>query len=148
MKIEGTRFATIEYQEEDVVTFSEGLIGFPEYGRYVLVCTKDGSPFRWLQSVEEPALAFLVADPAFYVPEYAPTLPAGAAQSLSLTEETARLVYATASIPPGKPEDLTLNLAAPLVINAESREAVQVVIEDPAYTMRYKVFQKADQAAA
>ena len=148
MKIDGTRFATIEYQHEDVVTFPEGLIGFPEYHRYVLVCTKDGSPFRWLQSVEEPALAFLVADPEHYVPDYAPEMPASAVKSLGLTDMTVRIVFATASIPVGNPDGLSLNLAAPIVINAESRVALQVVVEDPAYTMRYKVFQKADQAAA
>lgn len=148
MKIDGTRFATIEYQAEDVVTFPEGLIGFPDYRNYVLVCTKDGSPFRWLQSVEEPALAFLVADPAHYVPDYSPEVPAAVVKALALDEKTPRLVYATAAIPPGNPTGLTLNLAAPLIINAESREALQVVVEDPAYTMRYKVFHKADQAAA
>ena len=148
MKIDGTRFGTIEYQHEDVLTFPEGLIGFPELCQYVLVCTKDGSPFRWLQSVEEPALAFLVADPAHYVPDYAPEMPASTIKALKLTDLTVRLVFATAAIPAGNPSGLTLNLAAPIVINAESREALQVVVEDPAYTMRYKVFEKADQAAA
>lgn len=148
MKIEGTRFATIEYQNEDVVTFSEGLIGFPECRRYVLVCTKEGSPFRWLQSVEEPALAFLVADPSHFVPDYEPEMPSSSIKTLTLSEQTPRLVFATAAIPPGNPQGLTLNLAAPIIINAESRHALQVVIEDPAYTMRYKVYQKAGQAAA
>lgn len=60
MKLEGTRFGTIEFAEEDLVTLPDGMIGFSEFNQFVIVNTKDESPFRWLQSLEEPKLAFLL----------------------------------------------------------------------------------------
>lgn len=145
MTLSGTRFGDIEFTDDDVVHFPEGLIGFPNSRRYVLLCAKPGSPFRWLQSLDEPALAFLCTDPAHYVADYAPTLSERHARDLGMTAETARLVLCTAAIPKGKPEEMTLNLAGPIVINAEVRRGRQIVLEDGAYTIRHRVFPQADR---
>jgi len=145
MKLTGTRFSTIEYETEDILTIVDGLIGFPDSTHYVLVCSKPESPFRWLQSIEEPELAFLVVDPANYFPDYRPSMPDSMATALELTEETPRIVYCTVSIPAGKPEDMTLNLLAPIVINATKRIACQTVVENAAYTMRHRVFPEANR---
>ncbi|MBI1755749.1 MAG: flagellar assembly protein FliW [Fimbriimonas ginsengisoli] len=145
MKVKGTRFATIDYRNEDVITFSEGLVGFETCRRFVLISSRPESAFRWLQSLDEPALAFLVIDPAQYVQGYEPTVQEAVATSLELAEETPRMVLTTVSIPPGKPNDLTLNLAAPIVVNAATRQARQVVLEGEAYTMRHRVFPQGDR---
>jgi flagellar assembly factor FliW len=148
MTIDGTRFGAIDYEEEDVLTFREGLIGFPNGRRYLLLSLKDDSPFRWLQSLEEPALAFLVADPAHWLLDYEPVVRKEIAQALALTEETPRFLLTTAVIPPGRPDEMTLNLAGPLLINAETRQGAQVVLEDDAYTIRHRVFQSANRVSA
>ncbi|MFX7895014.1 flagellar assembly protein FliW, partial [Acinetobacter baumannii] len=62
-EITTTRFGVVPYTDEDVITFEDGLVGFPTFSRYVVICPREDSPFRWLQSLEEPALAFLVAEP-------------------------------------------------------------------------------------
>lgn len=141
----GTRFGDIEYTAEDVVVFPQGLIGFPALTQYVIVCPKPESAFRWLQSTEEPALAFLVTDPANYVPDYAPLLSQSVARDLGLKEDTARMVLTTVNIPRGKPEDMTVNLAGPILVNLETRTACQIVLEDEAYTTKYRVFHAADR---
>jgi flagellar assembly factor FliW len=145
MTLSGTRFGDIEFNDDDIVHFPEGLIGFPNSREYVLLCAKPGSPFRWLQSLDEPALAFLCTDPIHYVPDYAPTLSERHARDLGMTVDTARLVLCTAAIPKGKPEDMTLNLAGPIVVNAEVRRGRQIVLEDGAYTIRHRVFPQADR---
>ena len=147
MKLTGTRFSTIEYEADDIITIVDGLIGFPDCTHYVLLCPKPESPFRWLQNIEEPGLAFLVVDPATYVPEYEPDMSRTTAIELELVEETPRMVYCTVSIPPGKPDDMTLNLLAPIVINAEKRLASQTVLENAAYTMRHRVFPEANRVS-
>lgn len=146
MILTGTRFGDIEFSEEDIIHFAEGLIGFPNSHSFVLLCAKPGSEFRWLQSLDEPALAFLCTDPTVFVPEYAPTMPLRHARDLGMTEETPRLVLTTAAIPRGKPEDMTLNLAGPIIINAEERRGRQIVLEDGAYTIKHRVFPKAERA--
>lgn len=146
MILSGTRFGDIEYTDEDVVQIPEGLIGFPGSKNYLLLSVKPDSPFRWLQSVEEPALAFLCTDPNHYVPYYAPTISDRHARELKLTTETARLLLCTAAIPKGRPSDMTLNLAGPIIVNVEARLARQIVLDDGAYTIRHRVFPQADQS--
>ncbi len=131
-----TRFGDIQFTTEDVVEFSGGLVGFPEMERYVLVQHKDDSPFRWLQSLDCGELAFLVVDPAVFCTDYAPEMPGSAAVELALDEETPRLVYTIVTIPRGKPSEMTLNLAGPLVLNLATGKAKQVVLEDPRYPTR------------
>lgn len=146
---ETARFGRIAYTNEDVVTFEHGLVGFPSLNGFVLIQHKEDSPFRWLQSIDEGEMAFLVVDPAHYVDGYSPEVPDFEAEAVGLKEETPRLVYTIVSIPPGKPEDMTINLAGPIVVNLETGKARQVVIEDACYSIRHKVFQKkqADEAA-
>lgn len=138
--IETTRFGKIECAEQDVVRFSGGLLGFESAERFVLIQHKEGSPFLWLQSVEQGGLAFLVVDPAHYMADYAPEMPDSLATELKLDEETPRLVYTIVTIPQGKPDDMTLNLAGPLLINAETRQAKQVVLDTEVYPLKQRVF--------
>lgn len=143
--IETTRFGTVDFSVEDVVTLKEGLFGFPDQTRFVVIQHKEGSPFSWLQSVESGDLAFLVIDPGHYVPDYAPEMPDEVAKALQIDEETPRLVYTIVTIPKGNPNDMTLNLAGPILINLENRLAKQVVVEDNRYPIRYKVFSEEKQ---
>jgi flagellar assembly factor FliW len=144
MVINATRFGDIEYTEEDLICFAEGLIGFPNAKSFVVLTHKPGTPFRWLQCVEEPSLAFLVAIPEYFVPDYAPVVGDNTARTMGLTEETNKLLFATVSIPAGQPHDMTLNLAGPIVVNVDTRQAQQVVLEDDAYTIKHRVFEQAN----
>ncbi len=143
MTLTGTRFGDIEFGPSDVLFFKEGLIGFPQLQEFVLISHKDDSPFRWLQSVQEPSVAFLCAIPQHFVPEYNPGVSFAVVEALSIQEETDRYVLTTASIPKGKPDDMTINLAAPILVNANTRSALQFVLDDEAYTVRHRVFQQA-----
>jgi flagellar assembly factor FliW len=143
MKISGTRFGEIEFAPTDVLFFKEGLIGFPGLREFILLSHKEASPFRWLQSVQEPAMAFLAALPHHFVPDFNPELPAAVVEALSLEEETERYLLTTATIPAGRPDDMTVNLAAPILVNANTRSALQFVLEDEAYTVKHRVFPEA-----
>ncbi len=133
-----TRFGDIQFEEIDVVTFREGMLGFEECTRFLVLQHKEGSPFRWLQSIDDPHLAFLVVDPNQYCADYAPEMSDAHAKDLELTEETPQLVYTIVSIPKGQPEAMTLNLAGPIVINLLTQQAKQIVLDDPRYSIRFK----------
>ena len=148
MKLEGTRFGTIEFAEEDLVTLPDGMIGFSEFNQFVIVNTKDESPFRWLQSLEEPKLAFLLAFPERIIGVYSPEIPIKDASELNLLDTAPYLVFVTATIPKGRPMEATANLSAPVVINADSRIGKQIVLEDEAYTVRYPIFEQRAMATA
>jgi len=137
--ISTTRFGQFEFDELDVVTFPTGILGFPGHQRFVLVAHKENSPFRWLQSVDEGNLAFLVVDPMTFFPHYAPEMESSDAAYLQLSEESPRLVYTMVTIPKGLPESMTVNLAGPIVINAETRYAKQIVLTDDDYGTKHPV---------
>lgn len=142
MTFQSARFGEIEFTTEDVVTLSDGLLGFEHCFQFIVVQHGEGGPFRWLQSLDESSVAFLIVDPAYFVREYAPILPNKDALAIGLGEETPRLVYTIVTIPKGKPEEMTINLAGPIVINAQTRMARQVIVEDESCSVRHRVFDK------
>ena len=147
---ETSRFGSIRYSAEDIVTFADGLVGFPNLESFVLIQHDDDGQFRWMQSTDFGDIAFLVVDPARYVADYDPAVPDSLAESLSLDEDTPRLVYTIVSIPPGKPEEMTINLAGPIIINTEAGCARQVVLEDERHAIKHRVFEgvERDERAA
>lgn len=148
MKIKGTRFGTIEYSEADVLSMPAGLIGFGKLQSFVMVQHRPESPFRWLQSVEEPRLAFLVVNPWEYEQTYQPEMSDEDAHSLGLTENCDYSLWTTVNLPDRDLTQMTLNLAAPIVVNMENRVGKQVVLEGQAYNMRHRVFREVESVPA
>ena len=70
MVIKTTRFGEIEIDESRIIHFAEGLVGFPEDKKYVVMEHKPGSPFMWLQSLSSPNLAFVIMNPFLFYPDY------------------------------------------------------------------------------
>jgi len=138
--INGTRFGSLTYETEDIIFMASGLIGFTYLQNFVVLSKDVSSPFRWLQSLEEPAFALLVAFPERYCKSYQPRVKAEDQAEIGLGDAQACMIFVTASIPPGRPQDLTLNLRAPILINPESRQAIQCVLDDETYTTKYRVF--------
>lgn len=147
MTISNTRFGEIEYAADDIITFAEGIIGFPDSRQFLLLNHKPNTPFRWLQSLEEASLAFLVAFPEMIVPGYTPEIDDAVAKELELTEETPKMLLTTVTIPTGKPEEMTTNLLGPIVVNAATMNAKQVILSDDAYTVKHRVFASTDRVA-
>jgi len=143
-----TRFGTVGYTEADVVLFEEGLVGFPDHRRFLLLCHKPDSPFRWLQSLDEPQLAFLVTDPCSWVPAYAPKIDDDEAIRLGIVPNAPRIVFVTVTIPPGQPNEMTINLAGPIVVDLERRIGIQLVLGDETYTTKHRVFPQAERVSA
>jgi flagellar assembly factor FliW len=140
--IDSTRFGRIEVDEEAVITFPQGLFGFEEYRRFVVLCLDEKSPFRWLQSMEDPSLAFVVIETRHFMPDYAPTISDADVESLGLDADTPYLTFVIVTIPPGKPEEMTANLMGPIIINAATRIARQVIVEDDCYTTKHSILQE------
>ncbi|MCH8274227.1 MAG: flagellar assembly protein FliW [Armatimonadetes bacterium] len=145
MIIQSKRFGAVEFTDDDAFIIEGGLVGIPDLRKFLVISHKPDSPFRWIQSVEDPEFAFLVMDPVLFRPDYAPELPDDVAEQLQLTDETPRIVYAIVSIPPGRPEEMTANLAGPIMLNAEKRIARQVVLEDDRWTTRHRILDELDE---
>ncbi len=145
MQIETTRFGALDVEERKVITFADGLPGFEECRLFTLVPhhTADGgkgSPFVWLQSLEDGGLAFLAMEPHQAFPDYAPRVPRAELEALALADEAARpRLYSLLTVPQGDPAGITANLMAPVVVNARARVAKQVVLNTDQYGLRHRL---------
>ncbi len=136
-QIEVTRFGQpepLKVAPEDVLTFPEGLVGLDHLRLFVLLDDERVTPCRWLQSIDEPDLSFLVVDPRLVDPSYAPDLPGGELWSIISLRQP--------------PEQSTANLLAPVVIDALGRTGRQVVLRDLGYSLRHPISSLGDDAVA
>ncbi len=138
MEVETTRFGTLEVSEDRVIEFSQGLFGFEDVDRYVLFGHREGSPFRWLQAIDRPGLAFVVMEPFVFSPDYRFTLLHGDREALGCSPTTRLEVFVVVGIPED-PVEMTANLKGPILINFESGRGRQVLLEDEEYSPRFRI---------
>ncbi len=126
MHINTTRFGRIPVEESKVITMAGPILGFEQLERYILIVPDEKKPFWWLQSVDDGAVAFVVANPFAVKPDYEPEISGDIAQALHVErpEEAVVLTIVTIRKDPLK---VTLNLKAPLVINLQRRLGRQVI---------------------
>lgn len=137
MLVESTRFGSFEVETSRTLRFQESLLGFPDSRTYVVIEVED-SPYVWLQSVEEPEVAFLATSPFPFFPSY--DLELAEEQQLALgvddVSQVEVLTLLTIHRSGDTAEGITANLLGPIVVNIDSREARQVVLETTDYTTR------------
>jgi len=137
MDIQSTRFGTLSVDDERIIEFPSGLLGFPEHKRFALIQTGEENYFFWLQSVDEANLAFVVADPGIFFKGYEVPLRDETRQELRLGEEEGAERFLQVFVICNKVgEWLTGNLLGPLVVNAGNRLAQQVVLTEKKWTTR------------
>jgi flagellar assembly factor FliW len=137
MEIETTRFGTLTVDDERVMTFPRGLLGFPNHERFALIQTGEENYFFWLQSVDEPALAFVVTDPSTFFKDYEVPLREETQQEVNLTDADIKNGAVQMFVICNKVGDwLTGNLLGPIVINTMNRLATQVVLTEKKWTTR------------
>jgi flagellar assembly factor FliW len=133
MEIVTTRFGTLDVDDERIIEFPKGLLGFPERTRYALIQTGEENYFFWLQCVDEPNLAFVVTDPSIFFKEYEVPVKDETRAEIGLTE----LAFAQVFVICNKVDEwLTGNLLGPILVNAQNRTAQQVVLTDKKWTTR------------
>lgn len=134
MQIETSRFGMVNVDENRLIHFPKGILGFPNQTRYALIQTGEQSSFYWLQAVDRAELAFVVCDPTVFVSDYRVPIKADEMEQLGLTNASDAQVLVIVN----KVEDLlTGNLQGPLVINYKTWVARQLVLSDSRYTTRH-----------
>lgn len=134
MIIETSRFGQIEIDEQRLIEFQSGILGFPDNSHYALVQAGKGSGFYWLQAVDRPDLAFVVCDPRLFASDY--TVPIRSDELVELGVKAPK--DAQVFIIVNKVEDLLMgNLQGPLVVGVETRLGRQLVLTDRRYSTRH-----------
>ena len=137
MNIKTARFGDIEIDNNRIIHFPEGVLGFPEQKDYTLLEHKPGSPFFWLQSTTTPELAFVITDPFLVKHDFLENLTHDEKAFFIDKNGEELITYALVSIPHGDVENMTVNLMGPLVINTVSKIGKQVILANSNYNHQH-----------
>ena len=145
MLVRTTRFGRIEIDDQRIITFPKGLLGFTGYKRFALIEPGEDSSFFWLQAIDEPDLAFVVTDPSLFVSTYKVPIKTDQMNDLGLEaiEEAQVFVIVNKRGPA-----LTGNLQGPLVINVRNMTGEQLVLSDRRFTTRVPLMELEAPVAA
>lgn len=139
--IQTSRFGQVQLTNDDVLTFPEGLLGFQDLKKFVLLDDPNDDIFAWLQSCESPAIAFPVLEPELFAENYKVNLNRTDMESLGLSLDGRARKFCIVTIP-DDPTQMTANLKAPIVINVENKKARQCVLQDNNLAIREPIFTK------
>ncbi|MBF0141967.1 MAG: flagellar assembly protein FliW [Magnetococcales bacterium] len=130
MEIHGTRFGTLEYDQEEIICLDEGLLGFPMSRRFLLFPYGEGSSFFWLQSVDEPEISFIVVNPFDFFADLEFSIQDEDVQAIGLARSEDVEIFSLVTIPEGHPEEMRTNLAGPVVVNIANRHGRQILLKE------------------
>lgn len=136
-------FGKIAIEEDKVIRFEQGILGFPELKDFTLIYNLDKgneSGIKWLQSLQEPGFAMPVMNPELVVEDYCPEFDREYLKPLgeSLKQDDT-LLFVTVTVP----KDITkttVNLKAPIIVNADTRKAVQLISDEEKYSVKYAIY--------
>ncbi|GAB4544245.1 MAG: flagellar assembly protein FliW [Phycisphaerales bacterium] len=142
MQVQTTRFGTVEIADDRVITFPKGLLGFGERTRFCLLQPSDEACFFWLQSAEDPDLAFVITDPSLFVPDYAVPIRNEQMEDLRLSSIDDAQIFVIVNKVGTR---LTGNLQGPLVVNTLNKIGEQFVLAEKRWTTRHDLIDLKDQ---
>ena len=141
MKANTRIFGEIEIQDDKIIRFDNGIIGFPELKEFTLIFDsekEDKTSISWLQSLNEPELAFPVIDPLTVYPDYNPSIEDELLKPLGELTPDNLFVLVTVTVP-ADIQEIAVNLKAPIVINTDTKKANQLIVDND-LPVRYKIY--------
>ena len=135
-------FGTIDIEEEKIIEFPMGIIGFENLKKFALIYDserEERSKISWLQSMEEPLMVLPVINSIDIIEEYSPVIEDELTKSIGDPADADIIIFVTMSIPSDLTK-MTANLKAPIIINTVNRKAMQVIVENEDYKIKYNVY--------
>lgn len=132
ISFETTRFGRLEVSTDKIINFPNGLMGFADYKRYILMDYKDTS-LKWLQAVDAPHVAFIVIQPFEFFPDYSVRIEDPVRDLLEIENEDDISILSILRV---EGEKVTVNLQGSLVINSLNKKGVQIVNDDPRFSCK------------
>jgi len=136
MEVQTTRFGAVEVDEQRLIEFPAGLLGFAAYQAYALLEPDRQGAFFWLQSLQAPELAFVVTDPTLWIPGYQVGIRREQMAELGLESLDDAQVFVIVN---RYNATLTANLQGPLVLNINNRRGMQLVLAEKKWTTRHEI---------
>lgn len=142
MEVNTRIFGKVIIDEDKIITFSNGIIGYPDLTDFTLIHDEESGKsagMRWLQSMQKPEFAMPVVDPLAILKNYDPQVNDELFLSLGELQPEEMLVLVTVTVP----KDITkmsVNLKAPIIINAKEKKACQIITEGETYQVKYPIY--------
>ncbi|MDA8233881.1 MAG: flagellar assembly protein FliW [Clostridia bacterium] len=139
MNIITSRFGEIQINEDDIINFPQGILGFEDIKRFIILSFEEQAPFKWLQALDDSDLAFVIAEPFLFFSDY----------EFDLSDEDQKMLEGSTIEQLGvyvillmreKATDVSANLMAPIVVNLTKRKAKQVVLYNEKYSTKHCLF--------
>ena len=145
IEIDTVKFGKVEIDKKSIFNFVAPIIGFNGLKKYAIIDYKPDSPFKWLQSMEDMELAFPITLCSFFGIDYQFDIPDEEAEKLGIKTADDVLAFNIANIPSSNPQGATINMLAPIVVNISNKKAMQIVLKNTDFEVRYKLFEREDQ---
>ena len=134
------RFGEVSVPESRVMNFPRGLVGMPAARRFVFLHLEEGEgPFFWMQSADDPRLAFVVCEPQQFFPDYSVPLTTEDQELLGIGKVQDGMACVILVVP-SDPRQITANLRGPIVINPEECCGIQLVLAGEDFPVRAHLF--------
>lgn len=142
MLIKTRCFGDIDLEEDKILTFDNGIMGFEGCKRFTILYDneEENTPvISWLQSLDEQDFAIPVINPLVVKPDYNPVIEDELLSSLGeLTEEN--VVILLSITVPSDLKKMTANLKAPFILNADTKKGCQIIVENSDYEIKYSIY--------
>ncbi|MDK2968119.1 flagellar assembly protein FliW [Lacrimispora sp.] len=140
MEIKTQYFGTIPYSKEELIHFSDGLFGFSHLKNYVPLAFQDNSDaLISLQSIDDDRISFILMNPFQLYAEYAPVLSEDDSNMLKASYDEKNISYYVICVIHEHMDESTVNLKAPIAVNTDTREAKQIILDNPLYKFRHPI---------
>lgn len=139
MKIQTAHFGEIDYNMEQAFHFENGLPGLEEDTGFALLASDDTQPVFWLQSLVHPQISLPVVNPLLLCPTYSFEIPDADTKILNLKDVRDVCILSVLVIPAKQPDAMTINLAAPVILNMKNRQGRQILLDDRNYSTKTPV---------
>lgn len=139
MKIDTKAKGEMDIPEDNLISVPEGIFGFEDYTKYALI-DSDYEPFIWLQSTENRDVAFLIVDPFLICSTYETDIDDETLSKIGIKKPEDIIIMTIVTVP-SKGKKITANFAGPLVINKNSRECMQVILNDNRWSTKVDIME-------
>lgn len=141
MIVQSLRLGEIEVPDDKLIYMERPVLGFETYKQFCLIEVDELKPLLWLQSTDEPTLAFLVVNPRIFEPKYKIEINSKEIAELQINDVSFVETYVVVTLA-AKPEDMTVNLQGPILINTENNRGKQLVLVNSEYEVKHKFMQQ------
>jgi len=138
MKIVTSKFGELDVPEDLIIEMRKPILGFEQLLRYVIVETEDFEPFKWLQSLDDPNLAFVIVNPLLFFPDYTIEVNPKEIEELRVEKVEDVATYCIVTVP----EDytrMTANLQGPILVNTQTNLGKQLVLVNSEYRIKHRL---------